>query len=395
MLYFIKQNHKLNEYRDHFKNLENLCSFLDKLNPELEKAKILLKKKSNSRNSICLGDYLEQQHSFQYSEFKNIDLTIRNSFSALKSHVVHFKKILDTLKNYESFQGRIKFDQFADLFNFEDFIYEDKQFKYSIISTYNKRIIPEFVSAAFANLIYENHVSEEIRRCMEQYFIAIMSNMDYQNFSHISQLKSEMKNSIEKNDNIIYILGAVPQTFNSQEYVDVLNERIEKADELIKSGIVSVSSKTKIWLKSKIEKEFYKKINDSINFESSWEEAVLGKENNGKRPVTKLTVENLKYIFNDIHQRQQDGMSTNYNLFIITSTFHVLKTAIEVEKHFYNEMNNRPNNIVFVGNEKFFELAHSRSNCADPDRSIFHKKKLKSFLYELFLHTLDRNAVNL
>jgi hypothetical protein len=103
----------------------------------------------------------------------------------------------------------------------------------------------------------------------------------------------------------------------------------------------------------------------------------------------KLTLQNLEYIYSDIKTKQL----TSYNLIVISSTFHILKTAIEVEKYFYNQTDNKPDNIIFIGNEKFFELAHNSVNCNDKKQSLFHKKKLKSFLYELFMHALDKNAI--
>ena len=388
MLYFIKRNHKLQEYKDYYKDLLSLCNSLDKLNPELEKGKkILLRKPQPTLPSV--GEYLNQKHSFAIDDFNELDLTVRDSFKSLKKYVSDFKLILDNLKKYESFQGRIKFGQFANIFNFEDYIYEDKQFQYSIISNYNKRIIPEFVSATFSNMVYENFVGDEIRRNMEQYLIAIMSNMDYQNFAHIGQLKQELSEVLNKENNLIYIIGAAPQTFTDEEYVELLNERITRADSLLNDGI-EFRSKTKLWKRHKLDNSVSKKIIDSTLYSTSDEESVLGKNKmNGEKPTSKLTSANLDYIYKDIISKEVK----NYNLFIVTSTFHVLKTAIEFERHFYNVENHKPDNIIFIGDEKFFDLAHNKVNCRNKDKATYHKKKIKSFLYELFMHTLDKNAV--
>lgn len=417
MLYFVKRNHKLKEYRSYFKKIQTLCLYLDKLSPEFDRAKPLIWGK---KKETALGEYLEQKINnsnislkdfeteyssaraskdkqkqneteqkiitFSSEDFNGIDLEKRNSFSVLKNFVRSFKGVLDELKNYESFQGRIKFRQFAELFNFEDYIYEDKQFQYSIISNYNKRLIPEFISASFAELVYENHVSEDIRRNMEQYFIAIMSNMDYHNYAHISQLKSELNSIIDdKTKNVFYVLGATPQTFSDIEYAELINERIERAEELITKDKIQTIIKTEIWIKEGIDNQTLK---TSSYFTRSSSER-LAKKEEGKRPTTKLTLGNLDRIYTDIKLKNL----SNYNLFLVTSTFHILKTAIEVERHFYNDEANKPDNIIFVGNEKFFDLAHNKQNCTDKLKEIYHKKKLKSFLYELFLHSLDRNAV--
>jgi hypothetical protein len=227
MLYFVKRNIKLKEYKDYYKVLDSACFHLDKLNPDLEKAKsLLLWRPDKEKKKDCLGVYLQKTYDFNYEDFKSLDLTKIGTFKILKDYLVDFKGFLQLLKNYESFQGRIKFNQFSRLFNFENYIYEDKQFPYSIISNYNKRLIPELISACFADMVYENFIGDEIRRNMEQYFISIMSNMDYLNFSHLAQVKQELLGDINDEKNLIYVLGAAPPTFDDEEYVVLLNERI-------------------------------------------------------------------------------------------------------------------------------------------------------------------------
>jgi hypothetical protein len=325
--------------------------------------------------------------AFKKENFDTLNLKVRFSFAILKNYVVSFKRIMDDLKNYESFQGRIKFGQFANLFNFEDYIYEDKQFQYSIISNYNKRIIPEFVSASFANMVYENFVGDEIRRNMEQYFIAIMSNMDYLNFAHIGQVKQELNEVLNKEKNLIYIIGAAPNTYSDEEYIEIVNERIDKANNLLQDGI-EFNSKNPFW-KRDVEGQLSSKLKPSILYFTTGKLSNLGGVKvGGDKKTSKLTSENLEHIYEDIKSKQL----TSYNLFIVTSTFHILKTAIEIERYFYNNNNHKPDNIIFVGNETFFDLAHNKSNCQDIDKATYHKKKIKSFLYELFMHTLDKNA---
>lgn len=417
MLYFIKRNHKLKEYNTYFWKVHALCIYLDKLSPELRIAKSLIWQENKAtelgrfleekvvKGNISLadfsrdyslyrkmGDEQEQKElekltiTFNAMEFNGLDLGGKDSFVVLRNFVRSFKVLLEELKTYESFQGRIKFGQFSELFNFEDYIYEDKQFQYSIISNYNKRLIPEFISSVFTELVYENHVSEEIRRNMEQYFLAIMSNMDYQNYAHISQLKNELKVVLDdEGKNIFYVLGAAPQIFNDKEYVDLLNERIERVNFLFENGI-KTKGQTNIWMREIGNK--HRDINScSCIFIKN--PGTLAKSVNGGRPITKLTSENLEFIFKDIVNRDLTG----YNLFLLTSTFHILKAAIEVERYFYNVESNKPNNIIFIGDEKFFDLAHNIENCQNEKEKNYHKKKLKSFLYELFLHSLDRNAI--
>jgi hypothetical protein len=389
MVFFIKRNIKIREYKDFYRRILTIHAALNKLTPELDKAKLLLGPSGYaSLPPDPLIQYLEKEYAFESKEFLDLDLTKLLSFSTLKKHKSILENVLESLKNYESFQGRIRFDQFVHLFNFERYIYDDKQFQYSIVSNYDKRIIPEFVSAALANMIYEDFLADEIRRNLEQYFVAIMANMDYHNYSHLSQVKTELFKDLKKEKNLVYIMGASSQAFGDSEYVDILNERLAAATTIINGGI-ETEYKTKYWKRKGIKYTLARNVSDSDLFETSDDESVLVERGDPKRPSSKLTATNLNFIYSDIIDRK----IKDYNLFIVTSTFNLLKVAIEIERHFYNNDTNKPNNIIFIGDEKHFQLIHSRQNCKKSHAAVFHKKKIKSFLYELFMHCLDRNAV--
>ena len=384
-MYFIKRNDKLKEYNDYYKLLELVCNFLDKLNPDYSKAKVIIN--SNDEKNVAFKNYLIRKGALDIEVFNKIDLNKRFDYDILKEVLLKFKSVLKDLKNYESFQGRIKFSQYSELFNFENYIYEDKQFMYSIVSNYNKKIIPDFISSSFADMIYEDYVSDEIRRNMEQYFIAIMSNMDYNNFAHSSQIKHELSDVLEKENNLLYIIGSASEMFKGQDYVTILNERINTVGKLKSDGF-EFNFTPKFWTRKLNIDETKNVINEPSDLYDSNIESVLGKNKNGDLIAHKTTSENLNYIYEDIMNKKV----VNYNLFIVTSTFHILKTAIEIERHFYNSENNKPSNVIIIGNERFFELTNNKDKSNRKHTPLFYKKKIKSFLYEMFMFTLDKNS---
>jgi len=396
MVYFVKRNDKLQEYKDYYQKLERLCYFLDHLNPDLEKCRAILTAKKKGSSLLPLGEYLAHNHHFDFEGFLKLHFVKDDAVSnqkvleTLKNSLGRFKACLDKLKSYESFQGRIKFGQFEKLFNFENYIYEDKQFKYSTISSYNKRLIPEFVASAFAHMIYHEDVDEKIRRNMEQYFVAIMSNMDYQNFAHIAQLKNELKNDLPTKFNFCFAIGVAPLMFDDTEYVKLINERMIHAEQFVADTKDTFRSwsRTKFWKRSlNSPYSTHIKIPDNI----FWGNDRFALDDRTSEKPYNLTIENLNKIYDAI--KSENPKFEKYNLVIVTSTFHIIKTAIELEKLFYNKEEMAPTNVIFVGDEKFYTLAHNQHDCHDPNFPMYHKKKLKSLIYELFLHALDKNLI--
>lgn len=400
MLYFVKRNDKLEEFASYFKRLEQACKLLDRLNPDLEKVNNLFKYLPENEQ-YSLGDYLTKFQNFdQWADLLQTQNSSPEIGQILKKTLEKIQTVISGLKNYESFQGRIKFSQFEKLFNFENYIYDDKQFKYSIISNYNATIIPELISAAFALMVYENDVDEKVRRNMEQYFIAIMSNMDYQNFAHITQVKREFSSSVKDETNLFYILGTAPLIFDEDEYIDLLVERIATANKFIERLVGFPKEKSRIW-KHAVDQEYLVKMKlnkDSFFWSKDEENQTL--TGRSEDIDTNFTVENLDFIYEDVMKLKAEKGFEKYNLFIFTSTFQIIETALALEKHFYNNGDIMPSNITFVGDEKFFDLAHNKNipaaeneNQFNVSNPLYHQKKLKSFIYDLFKHSLDKNEV--
>lgn len=78
------------------------------------------------------------------------------------------------------------------------------------------------------------------------------------------------------------------------------------------------------------------------------------------------------------------------NLIIFTSTFLLVKLAKEIESFYYSRPNERPDNVILIGDEAFFKLIDRPSET----NAIFKLKKMKSLFFEMFHHALDRNSRN-
>lgn len=292
--------------------------------------------------------------------------------------------IPETIKEYESFKGRMNFSDFIELFNFENNIYQDKQFKYSLISNNNKRLIPEFISAACAKLIYDGLIDIEIRPKLEQYLIAILSNLDYHNYATIEQLKDEFKKIQDKH--FYFVLGSCPLSFGNHR-VEILKERITATDKFFNDLNIS-SDKAKLYLHNSVADEI--KTHKGKNIE------IIQPEKNDVK--SKLTKEEIKEIFKHLNSNLNTGES--YNLVLFASTYHISKIAHEIEKYFYDNTSiNYPKNIIIIGTEKFFDLITSNRVLNPKDEKeiqdgideLFILKKMQSFLFEIFMHSLDKN----
>lgn len=322
---------------------------------------------------------------------KNFNLLEQYSL-ALKLKEFNGIDIPQKLKEYESFKGRIDFTNFIELFNFESNIYSDKQFKYSLISNNNKRLIPEFISGAFAKLIYDGLVDIEIRTKLEQYLIAIMSNLDYRSYATLEQLKNEIQNN-QSSKTFYYILGSCPLSYKEHKF-KILKERIDTATKfynIIHGTNTADKAKLKIFLRNTDEQTLY---NSQIKPYISTMPIDAETETH-QMPYAKLTKEEVTHIFNQVNA----NANSEYNLILFASTYHTTKVAQEIEKYFYeNTSINYPKNIFIIGTEKFFDLIsnhkllkiQANKNKTSVDE-IFILKKMQSFLFEIFMHSLDRN----
>jgi hypothetical protein len=348
MIYFVKRNQKIREY----KKLYDLISKVD-VNESLHSIY-----KRNSEFKPLLEKYYTSEESILNSTRDEI---LSNS-----------KELLSDLKSFEPYQSRIRFDLFHKMFNFEKYLYFDKTFRYYNLSKFNKRIIPDYVSTVITQLIVNGFISKNIRRYVEQYIYAAMSDMDYINYSNTL----DFVDIFDKN-NLFVVIGSIPATFSVEEKHSILKERINTFDEV-------------------------KKI---VNFDEDYlsifvdDDIVTGSfHQNSKIDMIKTSYDLNKRTGKDIliNLRKRISKYTEYNLVVITSTFNLQKCAIEIEKNILREGIKKPMNVLIIGKESIYDQIKSNELpkvINNPKLSILEKKKLKSLLYELMLHSLDKNFI--
>ncbi len=135
--------------------------------------------------------------------------------------IEHNKK---KFKQYESFQGKVDFSNHSEVLNFVDYIYKDKTIRYNNISIYNKRLLPDFLSGAFAEMLANKIITVRVKKKIEAYALAIMANMDYQHYPTNTELNTMLDKKNNHYKNIIFVLGATPQVFSKEESIEIIKE---------------------------------------------------------------------------------------------------------------------------------------------------------------------------
>lgn len=371
MLYFIKRNVKIQEYKIYHKSVNVLVSYFHKFQPREELVQSLTKEIDNKPwcSEITIKEYLKIIHDIDFSD--QIDCEVL--YTALK-------KVQDKIKSYEPYEGRIDFSLYRDIFNFENYIYKDKLFRYNTISNSNKRLIPDYISSVFAELIHNSNLSKEIRRNIEQYFFAIMSNMDYINIANDNEIIEELNSSAV--NNIYSVIGNIPTIFNNDEKIEFLVERGNCFIDLSEKITPHANGPISVRIDSGIATGYVRfKKNCQLSLKQHEYEA------------NKQTSESLKDTFDALKENSND-----YNLIIISSSFHLLKCALEIERHFQRNVLKKPKNILLVGQNKIYDIikATPKDSSQGSDirsNNICRKKEIKSLVYEIIMHNLDRNAI--
>ena len=129
------------------------------------------------------------------------------------------------------------------------------------------------------------------------------------------------------------------------------------------------------------------------NNESDPQRRLSFKKNKTKENIDKI----LKHMLDDgsiVKDRP-------WELIVFTSTFHIIKTAIELEKYLLEEHpsyiqseNKKLGNlarIVIIGDDQVYDLMKGLGDKNETDNDKLRKRKLKCFLFELYKHALDRN----
>lgn len=296
------------------------------------------------------------------------------------------------LKQYESFRGRINFNQFQSILNFEENIYRDKRFEYSAISNYDKRFIPEYMAGALATVFESGLLQTNFRAVLEQYMMAMMSDMDYHNYANIEMLRMAVGASNKRDcPSYFYVMGICPPIFDAKDYIKEINVRIEKAVGLW-GDVQKLNKKQplRIFLKNESNLGNYLPVlSKHYGSEESFKRDIEIYLIDGYPRENKLTKQNVQKIFENIPSEEE------FNLIVITSTFHVAKTAKEIEKYLFTNKNREKylQNIFVVGTEKFYTLFDNTKSYTDEENKRYHIRKMQSFLFEVYLHALDRNTI--
>lgn len=289
------------------------------------------------------------------------------------------------LKEFEPYVGRIEFKDYIQLFNFDNNIYSDKTFKYSIASNYNKRLMPELASACVSSLVYNGIIDLDVRMLAEQYLIAMMSNMDFVNIADFSQLNKLSFH--DQHDTLFFVFGSCPGSFDLSEYHIIINERIKTAKEVYKS----INGK-KVKIKSILRygtKDQIKGIIPKDEFANA--EYIL--QENKEDSIAKLTKNNISNIFNVING-MDNVEEMEYNLVLVCSSFHIMSVAYEIEKYFHEStIINRPCSLLLIGGENIFDFVVNYDWLTiklNETERVLCLKKIQSFFYELYFHSLNK-----
>ena len=325
------------------------------------------------------------------------------SNSALSNELLHATKdhinssnivdIIRYLKRHESFRGRLDFKQFNSIFKFENSIYSDKVLSYENLKRMNSDIIVDFASSVLTRFIYRDFTSKDIRKHIEQYFIAIMTSLDYFLYPDILLLKNE--DFRVEYSSYGAVMGSMPDNFHPSQHKLILNSRIYTAQNYI--GELTLDKTFLITTNEdylELKKANYDGFENLLcNNESDPQRRLSFKKNKTKENIDKI----LKHMLDDgsiVKDRP-------WELIVFTSTFHIIKTAIELEKYLLEEHpsyiqseNKKLGNlarIVIIGDDQVYDLMKGLGDKNETDNDKLRKRKLKCFLFELYKHALDRN----
>jgi hypothetical protein len=434
MIYFAKSNYFLNNHKLYFKVLEKahatLVSYQKSVkdvnqvlpvnNPKLD-----LVYTEHTAITLIKNGLLDDG----YSEYEKIAKAFKIKFVEGNDLASQLEPYILTLKIFQSFEGKINFQPLIDIFNYEQEVYFDKLFRFSLLPNLDKKLIPEFMSSVFALLFFNKSVHNNIRRPLEQYLISLMANMNYQYFSSASQLQELVSTYFSEDKNILFVVGACPENFigpedgetkeiKDFEYFKILKERLEAANTIIKATKKCSMPKSGLYIRKKGFVEIEHNLKSQYPKDTPW--ICLDKMLDAKKNITK---ENIAEIMNNYYFGFRNSEDEKIkpqkcdNLIIVTSTFHIYKVALEVERWFFKEnilIEYRPKNVVIIGNETFYELMSHKDdaiNKVNQKNKVFEnenqaelelelqqiqmlrKKKIKNFMFEIFQHALDKNSI--
>jgi hypothetical protein len=423
MIYFAKSNYLLDYHKQNFPVLEKALTILNQHNTLLsvKNSKEPVDRDQTNILEIVLKQIMDGMSETEKGRFRkfcdDFDVTVKDGEKPTEQLERHILR----LKIFQSFEGKINFGPLLEVFNYEKEIYSDKMFRFSLLSSLDKKLIPEFMSAAFAHLYFHRCIHNNVRRPLEQYFISLMASMNYHNFSSGAQFRELVAHFFKDVPAKLYVLGAVPENFmktdgkniKEREYGNILCQRIDVALEIkkytTKYNFLNIQPPNLNLfvpksLNQQLVNNFHKICNDADFIHLSTSPHLEDTES--------TTCENVRLVMEDFYgvtdtmSPKWELKSNKITLIMVTSTFHIYKTALEVERFFFRQniaSKHKPFNVVIIGEESVYELvSHIEDQINQPKNKdntdlknsigVIRKKKIKDFMFEIFEHALDKNS---
>ncbi|QEC78964.1 hypothetical protein [Mucilaginibacter ginsenosidivorax] len=424
MIFFAKSNYLLEKHKEFYEIIRRAVAvlkenqvYIRRVNKELDSDVPYPSSPSDVLKVIENG--LEDD----VEKFNQFCKDMRFEFAEQGNPVQQLERYLLTLKLFQGFEGKINFEPLLNIFNYSKEVYDDKMSRFSLLPDFDKKFIPDFMASSFALLWFNRCIHNNIRRPLEQYLTSLMSNLNYQQFSSGAQLKDLVDRFFPDNKALIYVLGACPENFKSKkarniaddEYYQILVQRLNTANKVSTfcGNFMEIEPKQEGFF---VHADHYRQINvvlqdhpnESVYLNSDKDAAIAVERNITRDNIGKV----MTNFYDELLQEEQKLESiAAYDLIIVTSTFHIFKTALEVERYFFrnNITAKQPKNVVIIGDESFYDLM---SHCddkinkkrsdrdkeeykepvPDDDLPLIRKKKVKNFMFEIFQHALDKNS---
>lgn len=130
-----------------------------------------------------IGSISKYPNSEAYKDFQSLLMLFQRDICD-----ENIRTLLDYLKNYRSYRGRIDFNQFNSVLKFPKEIYYQKKLLFNNILHQNIDMVVDYASAVLTHFIYYHIASKDIRKNLDQYFSAIMIDNDYHFFPDFNLL---------------------------------------------------------------------------------------------------------------------------------------------------------------------------------------------------------------
>lgn len=332
-------------------------------------------------------DIEKLESDIKKGDYANFIESLSKLYEAIPSEKLkNLKEIIalsKDLAHYESFRGRIDFSHYLSLFDFENYIYRDKKLSSNNFKQKNIEVVADFASSVLTKYIYDDFISKDIRKHIEGYFLAIMSNIDYKLYTHELFTSHE---HITTPYSVSLIMGSVPEHFRNISK-DIIDERVNFTKNIVQSNeIVFLSGKTE----------------DIKHYETEIDEPKIVTTTFGDSEKNQLTKKCIHAFFDQLkyHTEITKKMNSNsWELRIYTSSFNVIKCALELDQYIHNFEPTANSHISdcfaklvsvkIIPECRIFDLITNPP--VGKDEIKHRKQKLKAMLFELYSHALNKN----